>query len=166
MHGPQVLGGGTGGTEVDLYLNYKHEFNNDIALTIGATDYTYTRNPGINTMEYSIVLDVMGYEFYIGYIDEYFGADSSSMYYNLSKSFTLSEEKNLGLSLALGYTSHDDEAKIGSKSYMDYKVAITRSVGQMDYEFFYTNTNRKTISGSTETEAKDSSTGVMLKFNM
>ncbi|OIQ20821.1 MAG: hypothetical protein BM556_02440 [Bacteriovorax sp. MedPE-SWde] len=160
------LNGDARGTEVDIYASYTHAFSKVTSLSVGVTNYVYTKDSNQNTMEYSLTLDCHGYGLLAAYTDDYFNADSSSMYFNLNKGFELSKKHNLGLSLALGYTTYDDEKKVGSENYLDYKVAFTRTVGKMDYEFFYTDTDRKTLSGTTSTDTKDSALGAMLTFNM
>jgi uncharacterized protein (TIGR02001 family) len=154
------------GSEVDLYANYKFELKKHASLTFGVTNYVYTKDSNQNTMEYSLNLEVHGYNLFMGIIDDYFNANSSSNYFNLSKSFKLCKKNNIGLNLAVGYTTFDDENKVGSKNHLDYKVGLARTVGQMDYEVFFTDTNRKTLSGNVESDTKDSAIGAMMTFNM
>ncbi|OUR98726.1 hypothetical protein A9Q84_04750 [Halobacteriovorax marinus] len=153
---------GSGNTEIDLYVSAKHEFSKNFSASFGITNYTYKNLPTNNTMEYALTLESKIANLFIGYTDDYFAADSSSVYYQLTRSFSISKKDNLGLSLALGMTTFDSEVKVGSTDYLDYKVGITKSVNNFEYEFFYTDTNRKDKTATTETETKDSSFGVSL----
>lgn len=155
-----------GNTEIDLYISAKKEIMKDFSVALGVTNFTYKKLPANNTMEYSLTLENNIANLFVGYTDDYFAKDSSSMYYNLSRDFTLSKKDNLGLSLAVGMTTFDDEVKVGSKNYMDYKVAVTKTVNNMSYEFFYTDTDRKEKTAAAETETKDSTVGASLSFSL
>lgn len=153
---------GAGNTEIDIYLSATKEFSKNLALSFSVTNYTYKNLPTNNTMEYALALESHIADLSVAYTDDYFAADSSSMYFNLSRSFDLMKKENIALSLAVGMTTFDSEVKVGSTDYMDYKVGITKSVDNFDYEFFYTDTNRKSKTATTETETKDGSFGVSL----
>jgi uncharacterized protein (TIGR02001 family) len=151
-----------GNTEIDIFLSAKKEFSKDLSLSFGVTNYTYKNLPTLNTMEYALTLENKYANLMVAYTDDYFATDSSSTYYQLSKSCTLNKKENLGISLDVGMTTFDSEVKVGSTDYLDYKVGITKSINNFEYEFFYTDTNRKSKSATTETETKDGSYGVSL----
>jgi len=157
---------GAGNTEIDVYLSAKKEFSKDLAISLGVTHYAYKNLPTNNTNEFALTLESKYANLMVAYTDDYFAKDSSSTYYQLSKSCDLSKKENLGISLAIGMTTFDSEVKVGATDYLDYKVGITKSVNNFEYELFYTDTNRKDKSATTETETKDGVFGVGLNISI
>ncbi len=152
------------GSESNISLGYKKIFG-ELSVSLGGLMYHYIQNGSADTMEYNFGLGHSGYDFSVNYVDDHFGSDVSSYYLSLSKSFYFTS-KDFGLNLALGYTSYDDEAKKGEKNHIDYKVGLVKKYKYNDVEVWYTDTNRKTLSSSAETEQEDKVLGVSIHVNL
>lgn len=161
------LGGDNNGAEVDLYVTATHEFSSDYSLALSVVGYTYAQDTNLNFIEYILTFTNPVATFMVANTSDYVGSETSSMYYNLSKSFTLDSVKKIGLNLSVGMTTFDEEEKAGSKNYTDYKIALTKEKEDMTYEFFFSNTDRKKINeDTTETNAKDATVGVSLTLSL
>ncbi len=151
------------GQEVDLYLQYEHKINDDNAVTLGAVNYTYTRNANANFGEYFLKYTHKYAELYIGSSSDYLATDSSATYVNLSTGFTVSEKDKVTLKLSVGQTSFGDEEEAGMTNYSDYKVALSKMKGDYEVEMFLTGTSGREsgtvgMDTSTFTEQEDDST--------
>ncbi len=148
------------GAEADFYGKYSHAFNDNFSLSLGGTFYHYTKSGVSDTAEINLGLSAYKFDFGVNYIDDYFGTNTSSMYYSLSRSFDLVKKQNLSLALSLGYTTFDDDNLSGVTDYLDYKVSVERTIDSFTVAVFYTDTNRKTKSANVETDVDDHVYGV------
>lgn len=160
------LGGSNQGAEVDLYGSLDYSFAKDYTLSFSLTNYTYTKDTNGNALEYALILANPFADLTIAYMGDYFSAKSSSMYYNLSRSFVLDKKNNVGIMAAIGMTTFDKEVIVGNKGYIDYKIALTKVKGDLEYELFYTDTNRQTWDGTTKLDTKDTTFGISLKHTL
>ena len=152
------------GSETDWSLGYAKKLG-DLTLSIGGLFYHYVQNGNADTMEYNVGFEYKGYDLAVNYTYDHIASDVSSIYYSLNKTF-LNNKKELGLNVTLGYTSHDDESKKGEKSHMDYKIGVVKNYSSSNVELWFTDTNRKTISGTTESEAEDKVFGATISLNL
>lgn len=146
---------GTGGTEADFYGSYSYSFTDSFSLSVGGTFYHYTKIGGNDTMELNMGITLWMFDLSANYIDEYFGSKSSSWYYSISTSYDLIPSQGIALGLSVGHTTFDKESLSGSTAYWDYKVSLDRTMDKFTVGLFYTDTNRKTTDGTTETKVDD-----------
>lgn len=149
-----------GVTEIDVYGAYSYSFTDNFAASLGATHYSYTRAGGTDTFEVNLGFEIYMFEVSANHTDNYFGSDSASQYYLISASHQLfAEEHGINLGVSVGFTTFEDDAKSGSKNYMDYKIAISQQKDEYDVGIFYTDTDRK---DSSDVEQDDHAVGVMI----
>jgi len=127
--GSNVDTGGAGSMELDYYGGWATEFDNGFGLDVG---YIYYDFPGA---------DFDGSdEFYIGGSYSYFGLtayydnDSDNIYWDASFDYELPE--GFGLGVHYGYTDADE-----GEDMADWKVGITKSMFDLDFELAYTDTD-------------------------
>jgi uncharacterized protein (TIGR02001 family) len=153
------IGGQNSATELDLYTFYTHSFSSNLILSMGMTQYAYVGNHGVDTLEFFLKLLTPVVGLFVGATDQYFGKESSSVYYNLSKSF-YSLGINMGVNLSLGYTKFASEVNVGSKNILDYKLGLLRSTDGFDFELFFSDTDRKNFDGTAREDVDDVAVGV------
>ena len=151
-----------GQTEADFFAKYTFAVNDKVKLSLGKTFYHYTHSGTSDSLEYNFGLSLWMFDLGVNYMDDYFGSDSSSIYYQASTGFEICKENQLKLNLAVGFTTFDTENKTGSSDYLDYKIALTKKVDSREFEIFYTDTDRKTSANSGSIEQDDHSFGISL----
>lgn len=128
------------GQEVDLYASYSYEINKDHAVTVSATNYTYTRDANANFGEYAVSYENPYLDLFIARYDELNGnEEGAATFIEVSKDLVISEKEQLGLHLSYGQMSMDDEEEYGSTGYGTYKIAVSKSNDQWTAELFHTN---------------------------
>jgi uncharacterized protein (TIGR02001 family) len=122
-----------GDLEVDLYVGFANQINDDLGYDIGVVYYTY---PGSD--------DVEDYpEFYAGltykwlelkqwYSNDNSGTDLDSFYTEANASFDLVENLSLGLHLGYNYGDIFEDVE-----YLDYSVGLTYTLGHFDLGLKY-----------------------------
>ncbi len=119
----------TGSIELDYYVGWATEFDNGVGLDLGFIYYDF---PGIKDWDTE--------EYYIGASYSYFGLmasynnDFDYVYWDASFDYELPE--GFGLGLHYGYTDADE-----GEDMADWKVAITKSMFDVDFELAYTDTD-------------------------
>ncbi len=130
--------------EFDPTLSYTYAFNEDFKAVVAVTGYWYVKNSSNNSTDIQLGLLWRAFRLDASYMDNYFGTKSSDTYTRLSMREPLNEK--VSLILAVGNSSMGDEAKVGFKSYMDYRAGFAYSVGTTVIEAAYSATNRKNLS--------------------
>lgn len=129
------------GVEADLYGGYTFKVNEDLSIGLKYIYYHYTRYSTGSESEYNFnISSVVNFNFY--YADEWFGVESSYMYFNLAKSFEVAKDLSVGLSV--GYLMLDKEEVADYKNFVDYKISLDKKVGETyTVGVFYTDTTAK-----------------------
>lgn len=154
-----------GNVEVDMSLFYSIPMGAN-KLSIGSTFYHYPHSGTADTVEYTLSLESVVGALSVNYISDYFGTDTSSMYFSWGRSFELSAKEKLSLGLSLGYTDFDEEDKASQTSYLDYKVSLKKAYDSIDVSVFYSDTDRETITNGEYTEVDDKSVGLNIDFKI
>ena len=143
------------GTEVDVYANYSHAFNDMFGVSVGIVEYAFTQAPNANTAEINLGFNVSIVNFSLNYTDDYFACDTSSTYFNVNSGYEVWPAEKLSVNASVGMTMFDDEDNAGMKDYIDYKIGISKEVEGFTTDLSYSDTNRVAWDGATETDLRD-----------
>lgn len=144
-----VSASGANDSETDLYLGYTQPFGE---FNIGAALfwYTYMLESKSNAVEYLASISYKIAKLEVSLLPKYFEKDSNSAYAKLSLKQPI--ESKLSLIGHVGFNSFSDEANIGFKNYLDYKLGLSYNVETYTLEIVHTDTNRKDLS---DTDLRD-----------
>lgn len=151
-----------GGTEIDFIGRYTHTITDSLSIGAGGTLYYYTKNNSANTPELNLILTYRSVFISANYTPDYFGTDTSSMYYEAGSTFMIVEKEKLSFIPVIGFVTFDDKNKSGSKNHLNYRLELAKETDHFTFKVFFTDTNRKTIENDVESDVDDQSFGVML----
>lgn len=137
-------------TEADISATYSQALSEDVTVGLGGTWISYVSNPSNNSFDYNGFVSWRFLRLEASYIPKFFGIESSDTYFKLSARHNLTE--NFGVLGHVGSSSFGDNAKIGFKSYNDYRAGLFLSSGPYNVETAFTSTNRKDLN---DKEQKD-----------
>lgn len=148
--------------ETDFYGSYSYKLSEDLTLGLGYTYYYYSMANWFSFQEAKFSVSCPRATLSASYTDDYIGTHTASWYYNLLTSVALPE--SLGLKFSVGYTTFNNEGLAGMTNYLDYLVAITRKSGDFEFANFFTNTNRKLLKDSVESDLKEYTIGFSVSY--
>ncbi|GGI95222.1 TIGR02001 family outer membrane protein [Shewanella hanedai] len=113
--------------ELDLYLGYYGELNDDLSYDITLYRYNYPGDSDLDYLEVSAGIDVKGFRFAYWYTNDYGGSDLDLHYTEANYSYEFYE--NWSLDLHYGYNFGDgiDDGE-GFDSYSDYSIGVSTEV--------------------------------------
>jgi uncharacterized protein (TIGR02001 family) len=148
------VSGLTGGSEMDFMLGFAGA-SGDVAYDVGVMRYAYPgANRGNNSgalPDYNEVyasVSTAGAKVGVAYSDDYFGETGKYSYLYASYGTELA---GFGVSASVGYNKLYDSGKSFSVAnttedkYIDYKAAVSKSVGGIGFEVAYIGTDLKEI---------------------
>ncbi len=147
---------GFGGYEFDPYLNYAHNFG-DIQVYGTFMWYTFARSAVANTLETTAGVKMFGANISASWIPQYFGADTSSMYYQGNYAYQINDK--FWFVPQVGYTNMGEAIQTLWDSYFHYKLGLQYRQDKYTMEMFYSETNRNlnnavgTSNGKTQDDA-------------
>jgi uncharacterized protein (TIGR02001 family) len=117
-----------GDLEVDLYVGFANQINDDLGYDIGVVYYTY---PGADDIEdypeFYAGLTYKWFEIKQWYSNDNSGTDLDSWYTEANASFDLVENLSLGLHAGYNYGDVFEDFE-----YLDYSVGLTYTLGHFD----------------------------------
>lgn len=127
--------------EVDLYLGWGTEINENVALDLQLIRYIYPGTSSGVDYDYNEFIGSVTFNeaitFQLGYSNDAFAADETGIYYGVSGSYGLPWWE-LSLDLSLGYYDLDD---IAGDSYTDYSIGLSREFGYVSAALAYIDTS-------------------------
>lgn len=132
------------GLELDYYAGYGGAFNESISYDIGLLAYTYPNtDKGVEgDLDYNEVYGSVGVaDFTVGfaYSDDYFAKTGDFTYLYVDYSYALSDAYSLDVHV--GDNSIEDNDGFGTPDYMDYSVGVSTSMGGVDFNLSYIDTD-------------------------
>ena len=122
-----------GDLEVDLYVGFANQINDDLGYDIGVVYYAYPGSDDIEDYpEFYAGLTYQWLEVKQWYSNDNSGTDLDSFYTEANASFDLVE--NLSLGLHVGYNYGDIYEDV---EYLDYSVGLTYTLGHFDLGLKY-----------------------------
>ncbi|MBR9868244.1 MAG: hypothetical protein GYB20_13350 [Oceanospirillales bacterium] len=122
--------------EIDYYVGFANDINDDLSYDISYGFYTY---PGYNTDaeygELALALYYGDFGFTMAYSDDFFNTGESAQYYSVDYSHSITEE--VSLDLHAGYSTGDYWGKADIDDYQDYSVGISGSAAGLDLSAAY-----------------------------
>lgn len=158
------ISGVDNGSETDLYLKYPIQLAEQYNVTVGGTFYYYANSTTANTGEGNLNF-VSPYALAsINYTSDYFGTNTSSFYFEVTKIFVVKD----GISLipTVGYVTFDDKDKSQNKNYFNYRIEIVKDIEGFTFKIFHTSTNRKIYISGVQDDVHDQVIGVALSKNL
>lgn len=126
--------------ELDLYVGWTLEFENDTWLDLQLVRYLYPgAKPGfgINYNEFLAAYGFRNITATLGYTDNYINSDESALYYHLGAEFPLGDTE---YTLAAGAAFNDISNAAGS-DYWDYQLGVSRSWDAITADLSYYDTS-------------------------
>jgi uncharacterized protein (TIGR02001 family) len=122
-----------GDVEVDLYVGFANQFNDDLGYDVGVVYYTYPGSDDIEDYpEFYAGLSYKWLEVKQWYSNDNSGTDLDSWYTEANASFDLVENLSLGLHAGYNYGDVFDDFE-----YLDYSVGLTYTLGHFDFGLKY-----------------------------
>lgn len=122
-----------GDLEVDLYVGFANQINDDLGYDIGVVYYTYPGSDDIEDYpEFYAGLTYKWLELKQWYSNDNSGTDLDSFYTEANASFDLVENLSLGLHLGYNYGDIFEDVE-----YLDYSVGLTYTLGHFDLGLKY-----------------------------
>ena len=122
-----------GDLEVDLYVGFANQINDDLGYDIGLVYYLYPGSDDIEDYpEFYAGLTYKWLELKQWYSNDNSGSDLDSFYTEANASFDLVENLSLGLHLGYNYGDYFDDFE-----YLDYSVGLTYTLGHFDLGLKY-----------------------------
>jgi uncharacterized protein (TIGR02001 family) len=122
-----------GDIEVDLYLGFANQINDDLGYDIGLVYYTYPGSDDIDEYpEFYAGLSYKWLELKQWYTHDYAGLEEDALYTEANASFDLVENLSLGLHLGYNYGDAFEDFE-----YLDYSVGLTYTLSHFDFGLKY-----------------------------
>ena len=122
-----------GDIEVDLYVGFANQINDDLGYDVGVVYYTYPGSDDIEDYpEFYAGLTYKWLEVKQWYSNDNSGTDLDSFYTEANGSFDLVENLSLGLHLGYNYGDVFEDVE-----YLDYSVGLTYTLGHFDLGLKY-----------------------------
>lgn len=147
---------------MDFIGKYLLNLTDEFQIGFGPTHYHYTKNSGTDTTELNLTFNTPYISGSINPTQNYFGTNTSSVYYEIFRAVSLLQNEALSLQASLGYVTFSDEAKAGARNYLNYRFEMTKDVDGIALKIFYTDTNRKTLQNNVEFSPNDKGIGFSL----
>jgi uncharacterized protein (TIGR02001 family) len=126
--------------EVDLYVGWTLEFENETWLDLHLVRYLYPgakQGFGINYNEFIAAYGFMNFTATLGYTDNYINSDESALYYHFGGEYPLGDT---GYTFTAGVGFNDISNAAGS-DYWDYQFGINRSWDAITADLSYYDTS-------------------------
>lgn len=136
--GSNVDFGDSTDAEIDTFIGWSHEFNENANLDLQLVRYNYTGAPTGVDYDYNELVGKVGfakhYTATLGYTNDYLATDTNSTYIGLSGDWPVGHDINVTASI--GHTTTDKDV-IGDSGYTDYSVGANRDFGPVNISLNY-----------------------------
>ena len=134
-------------TELDIYGGFGGNFTDAFSYDIGLIYYAYPVDA--NQLNFWEVYGSLSYDFGVAsitggvaYSPDFFGETDDALFYYVEGSIPL--PMGFGIDLHYGHQDIDNNSKFGTPDYDEWKVAVTKSMGDnVTVELAYTDTDLK-----------------------
>jgi len=129
--------------EMDIYAGYGGEFGDSgIGYDVNILHFAYPNSEGTLNYDFTELTVGVSYEifsFSISRTSDYFAGSGEGTYYNLSAEYPFDDDWTV--SASIGQQDVEDNLAWGTPNWRDYKVAISGSLGSLDAEIAYIDTD-------------------------
>ncbi|HEX2548472.1 MAG TPA: TorF family putative porin [Gammaproteobacteria bacterium] len=138
----------TSTVEMDLIGGYTHDFTDNISWDINIDRYNYFKAGSLNYNELLTSLTVYYFTGQFAYSNDIYNTGSNGFYYNLAAAFDIPPKyifglNNMTISGGIGHSSLPKDE--GLRSYNDYNIALTKTIGIYSLALQWTDTNHKSV---------------------
>ena len=127
--------------ELDLYVGYWGEINEDLSYDVSVSRYTYPGTKGYDYNDYSIGVDFMGARVAYWHSSDLEDNTGKSARKYLEANYSLAISEAISLDLHVGQNFGQYVKDLYGKEYIDYSVGVSGSVAEMDLSLTYMDTN-------------------------